>query len=442
MQLTGKSSIHSALTAFTVALLGSGSAHAAEGKRFESSLLLYSEVDRVQAAEGVFNLNLPLNGSRIMNTRMTFDGLTGASPNGATPSSGIQTFTGPSGNGSTYMAKPGEIPLDNTFRDNRFSVSGSLSESLGRLTTLVIGANVSTEHDYTSLGANLGITRDFNRRNTTLSASAAFSHDLINPVGGAPVPFGVMTQGGEDDENDVEDERDFEFEDEEEGSDGGGDRSKNVYDAVFGVTQVLDRKTILRVNYSFNHSTGYLNDPYKILSIVQGPEGAAPGEPVNYIYESRPDTREKHALYAEIRRFIGGHTIDLSYRYFWDSWGVESQTIDLHYRFPLKGGHALQPHLRWYKQTGADFYRTFLTENSPMPAYGSADYRLAPFHAITAGLQYFLPIGRNMNFNIGGEYYWQAGDISPPESYGILSRVDLFPKMDAIMIRAGIGYDF
>ena len=440
MQLTGKASIRGALTAITTALLGTVAVQAADGDKLESSLLIYSETDRVQAAEAIVNYSRALAGGRMLTGRFTIDGLTGASPSGATPSSGIQSFTRPSGNG-LYNAAPGEIPLDDTFKDTRFSFDGSFTQPLDRMTSLVFGAHVSSEHDYTSLGGNIGFSRDFNKRNTTLSLSTAFSHDIVSPEGGAPDPLGLMalSSGGDDDEGEDE----FEFEEDDDGLEGGGSsENKNVFDVVFGLTQVLDRKTVFRVNYSFNHTSGYLNDPYKILSVVQGPTDPFPGEPVDYRYESRPDNRTKHAVFAQTRRFVGGHTVDLSYRYFWDNWGITSHTVDLFWRIPISGQHALRPHVRYYKQTEADFYRTYLVDGAPVPVNASADYRLAPFHALTLGMQYLFPVARGGHFSIGAEYYSQVGDLSPPQSMGPLSRYDLYPDMDALMVRVGYSYDF
>jgi hypothetical protein len=61
---------------------------------------------------------------------------------------------------------------------------------------------------------------------------------------------------------------------------------------------------------------------------------------------------------------------------------------------------------------------------------------------VTVGLQYLFPLAARSNFSVGAEYYYQSGDISPPESFGPLSRYELFPDMKAIMIRAGFSYDF
>ncbi|HPC11515.1 MAG TPA: DUF3570 domain-containing protein [candidate division Zixibacteria bacterium] len=447
MQLTNRPPLRGALSALTAALLGTGAA-ASEGRnRVESSILLYSEVDRVQAAEAIIGLGRALKGDRMLSARLTLDGLTGASPNGATPSARVQTFTRPSGEGG-YSVKPGEIPLDDTFKDTRYSFDGSLAQPLDRLTTIVLGAHYSGEHDYTSLGASVGLSRDLNRKNTTLSASAAYSRDRVRPEGGPPDPLSSMSARADDDDDDDAGERELAAQDDDGDDDDDEDREsdagegKNVYDVVFGLTQVLNRQTVLRLNYSYNHSSGYLNDPYKIVSVVQGPGGPDAGEPVDYLYEARPDGRAKQAVFAQLRRYLSGHTIDLSYRYFWDDWGVTSQTVELFYRLPVKAGHALQPHVRWYRQTEADFYRVFLVEAAPAPAHASADYRLAPFHAVTAGLQYLFPVGQGVQVSLGGEYYHQAGDISPPRSMGVLSTYELFPDMDAVMVRAGFDYEF
>ena len=41
-----------------------------------------------------------------------------------------------------------------------------------------------------------------------------------------------------------------------------------VYDALIGVTQVLSRRSLLEVAYSYSQVDGYQNDPYKTLSVV------------------------------------------------------------------------------------------------------------------------------------------------------------------------------
>jgi hypothetical protein len=407
----------------TAALLGAGAASADIGGKVESSLLLYSETDRVKAAEALTGVKFKLKGDRLLSVKLTYDALSGASPNGAAPADRIQTFTRPSGGGQ-YTTPANETPLDDTFHDTRFGIDASIAQPLDRLTTLTVGGHVSAEYDYQSYGIHAGISRDFNKRNTTLDVSGAFSSDKITPEGGIPEPFAEMPTS-------VRSLPRI-----------GGSDSKTTIDAVVGVTQVIDRKTLAQVNYSFSSMTGYLTDPFKILSVVEAPESENAGNPISYIYENRPDSRTKHALFGRVRRYLAGNQLDAAFRYYWDDWSVRSYTIDLFYRQSLWGTHAIQPHFRWYRQSAADIYRSFLIDGAPTPSYASADYRLAKFDAYTVGLQYFFPVMDRANFSIAGEYYSQLGDRSPPEAFGSLKSVDLFPDLDVIMIRLGLSYDF
>ena len=431
MQLDGQRSIRATLTAITATLLGSSASAASGPGKLDTSLLIYSETDRVKTAEGVLDFTRTLSDQRSIGLRLTLDALTGASPNGATPSSHVQTFTAPSG-GQSYVAPAGVLPLDDTFSDKRLALDGSLVESLDRITFLNVGGHLSLEHDYTSFGLNGGITRDFNRRNTTLGISLSYNHDIVSPIGGAPAPFASMpppsVEGGGDGEN------------EGEGTGAGAGEGKDVVDVVFGITQVLDRNTLLRANYSLDRSSGYLNDPYKILSVVQDPNAAEPGEPVGYVYEKRPDARNEQSVFGELRRYIAGSTLDLSYRYFWDDWGIVSQAADVFLRLPVGHGHSLEPHFRWYHQSESDIHEYYLVDGQPLPKYASADSRLAEFDAYTYGLQYSLPLDLDSGLRFSAEYYTQKGARGPPDAIGILQQYDLFPPLDVIMVRLGYSH--
>lgn len=435
MQLDSQKSIRTAVTAITATLLGSSVARAETNTNLDSSLLIYQEKGRVTASEAVFDVMRKFSERRTAGLRLTLDALTGASPNGATPSTRAQTFTGPSG-GASYTAPAGEVPLDDTFKDMRFALDGRLNESLDRITFFNAGGHLSYEHDYTSVGLNTSLTRDFNKRNTTLGVSAAYNFDMVRPIGGAPVPFASMpppTQNGGG--------GDGEGEDEGEGGGAGPGEPKHVVDAGVGITQVIDRQTLVRMDYSVHRTSGYLNDPYKILSVVEDRNAAAPGEPADYVYEKRPDTRFKQTVYAQLRRYIAGSAVDVSYRYFSDDWGIKSHTGDFFLWVPLKEGHAIEPHFRWYRQSEADFHHYYLVQGQTFPNYASADSRLAEFDAYTYGLQYTFPLNSGF-LNVTGEYYTQRGKRGPPNPIGILNNFDLFPPMEVFMVRVGYNHAF
>lgn len=113
---------------------------------------------------------------RILTLGLTVDSLTGATPIGAMPFHGPQTFTTPSGL-QTRTTPANEIPLDDTFLDTRYAFNASWQQPLGRPNTLGVGFSFSGEYDYTHLGANVKLSHDFNNRNSTVSLALAVASD-------------------------------------------------------------------------------------------------------------------------------------------------------------------------------------------------------------------------------------------------------------------------
>lgn len=400
-------SIRGTLAFATCSLLaGASPANAGEKWEVDSAVLVYSEGnDRVSLVEPVVSLRKALGDDEYIGMRIVIDTLTGSSPNGAIPTDRVQTFTTPSGN-STYTVRPGETPLDPTFRDTRVALNGVWEKPLSERLKGVFTANASTEYDYQSMGVTATLARDFNNRNTTVSAGASFSFDIIDPVGGTPAGLTSMptfpavkkTQGSSED--------------------------KTVTEILVGVTQVLNRRTLMQINYTHGLDDGYLTDPYKLLSIVDD-TGSVSG----YRFEKRPDERTRQAVFWRALHQFSEDVLDTSYRYYWDDWGVSSHTLDTRYRYELGGGHYLQPHLRLYQQGGADFYHYALAEGS-LPAYASADYRLGDMTTTTFGLKYGRAVSKDKEYSMRVEYMNQSDDNGR------------FEDIDAIIVQASYFFLF
>ena len=419
MQLGSPGRLASSLFAATAALLGapSGPSIAQETDRwkFDTSLLYYGESGRVQDYSANLMAQRAL-GRGLFSFRLTADVLTGASASGAVPALFPQTFTTPSGNG-TYHIDGGATPLDPSFLDTRIAASAGWLRSLGKRGELDVGLSASNEYDYLHTGANARYSLGFNQKNTTLGFGLAFAADSVDPVGGAPVPFAPMLPPGET------------------GNKVGSD-SKTVLDALIGITQVLGKQTVGELNYSYSRSSGYLTDPYKVLSVVD----PVTGDPGAYLFESRPDQRTKQSVYAQVKHHFGRPIADLSYRYMTDDWGVASHTVEMHWRQPLGTGWYVQPHLRWYTQTAADFYQTYLLAGSPLPDHATADYRLGALDATTLGLKVGKVQQDGREYSLRVEYYKQSGRAPPGASVGSLAGLDLFPTVDAAIAQFQVRF--
>jgi hypothetical protein len=434
---SGPRSIGPALAAATCALLGSRSAAAEEPRdedrwSIDTALLYYGEDDdRVQDVSLNALARRDFGDERFLDLNLTIDTLTGASPSGATSLETPQTFTSPSGR-AIYTTPGNAVPLDDTFLDTRYAASASWSQPLARLYRASAGVGFSSEYDYMHLGVNGSIARDFDNRNTTLSAAIAWSQDEIDPVGGIPRPLSAMLDIGDL-------------------SNRTGSDSKSVVDVVLGVTQVISRTTVLRVNYSFSDSSGYLNDPYKFLSLVDPVTGQtlsrvpAPGQTGPggvYLFESRPDSRTKHGLYVQAKKWLDGKTLDLSYRFMTDDWGIDSHTLEGRLRWPVSGSSYLEPHLRYYTQTAADFYRLSIPDDGALPAFATADYRMGEFDAITLGLKFghVLPSGNEWGVRL--EYYQHANDLASSQLIGDQRNREQVLDLNAVIAQFSYRFSF
>jgi len=436
--------IGAALAAATCSLLGvapsvSAAAEAESKWDIDSAFLYYGESDgRVKDFSVSSHATRDFGDQRKLGLDLSVDSLTGASPNGAIASDGAQTFTSPSGR-ETYTTPAGEIPLDDTFLDTRFALAGNWSQPLARLYTVNAGLGFSSEYDYQHIGTNFGLTRDFNQRNTTLSAALAYAQDTIKPVGGLPLPLAQMPDAVDDDDDD----------DMSPANRGDASDTKNVLDVLLGFTQVLGRHTILRVNFSYSDASGYLTDPYKILSVVDPVTGEligrtpAPGEsgPTGvYRFESRPDSRRKEGVYAEMRHDFSGKVLQVGYRYSTDDWEVDSHTLESRLRLPFGGSNYLEPHVRYYQQTAASFYRYSLANTAPLPEFASADARLADMSAATVGLKFGHVTAGGNEWNARLEFYRQMAEAPNEFLIGSQPGNTQMPDFDAVILQ--FGYRF
>ncbi|WP_396589138.1 DUF3570 domain-containing protein [Bermanella sp. R86510] len=388
--------INTALKTATSCLLGAaGLANASgiAGWDADVAVLVYSEQDRVSALEPAIAIKKQFNDESELGFKLVLDSLTGASHNGAAESDQVQTFSRPSGNGS-YTTAENEVPLDDTFRDTRVNFSANYLQPINRMNRMIWSANVSNEYDFFSLGASATWLKDINQRNTTLSLGVSHESNQINPVGGVPVALSEMRS------NTLTQLRD------------GDSESRSMSEIMFGVTQVVDRYTLLQVNLGLSQSDGYHSDPYKIVSVLDnnGDLIATNGLNGRYIYENRPDSRSKQTLFSRVKRDISGDVLDASYRFMTDDWGINSHTLDLRYRFNMASANYWEPHIRYYQQAEADFYRESLSVDEVIPTDVSADYRLADMTANTIGIKYgFITPGGHQS-SIRAELYQQSGD--------------------------------
>lgn len=364
-------------------LAATGSSAAESPWQVDTSYLSYRESDqRVSVSKTV--VTLAREGDKgSMTLSAVHDTLSGASPTGALRSnSPSSTVTGVSGGNTGNL-------LDystSEFSDTRRQLGLAVEQELRQGYRLSYGGVVSDESDYESLGFNLSLARESSNRLTTLTAGLGWIDDSIyrSDTGGTPEPLGNVQQP-----------RPF------------SEGSRQTLDTLIGISRVLNRLTVLQLNLSVTTSNGYHSDPYKIISAADGDERI-----VANFHDSRPESRLRGSLYGKLVHRIRDtqHSLHLSYRLYRDDWGISSHTADMRYRRQFNKRQYLEPHLRLYRQSAADFYRRSLSvdagSNPVLPDQGlaSADYRLDSLDSATVGLKYGLKLSADSELRLRAEY--------------------------------------
>jgi hypothetical protein len=408
--------------------------------QIDTGFQFYKENEkRVTSSAPVVSLRKDYGDERILNVGLVYDSMSGGSPNGAVPQKKLQTFATASGvrlnnaNGTPityttptgkvvaqlaqltlYQILPGQQPIDPNFHEQRIALDSGWSQRFGAASHLNIGAEFSHELDYLSLGANAGLSHDFNQRHTTLGFGLNVETVSINTPGGAPVP-----------------DSDYRLTDKE------AKKSKTVKGGMLNLTQVMTSHWVSELNLVYDKEHGYLTNPYKIMTVVD-----ATGTESDYRFENSPRSRARKSIFWDNKVAIGAAVLDVSFRHGSDDWSVRGNTADARLRFNIYGEDIyLEPHLRWYHQTAASFYHLYLDAAAPLPTYISSDERLAEFTAKTFGVKlgFLLQDRAELTFRL--EAYSQDPSQRSSPLAG-LSGFDLNPSFRAITFQIGWRHGF
>lgn len=302
----------------------------------------------------------------------------------------IDAIAGATPNGQPAPAGSDQVPLSR-LTEKRKAWNAALARQFQRINVAVGVAN-SRESDYVSNGWSVNTLTDFNQKNTTLLAGLAGTEDDIR----------VFYQTAR--------------------------ARKRTNDVIFGVTQLLDPRTTVTLNFTFGRQRGYLSDPYKL---VQKNTEIIPGVSLPLTFaENRPAERDKWiGLAAYNRAFPGLHgAVDLSYRLYHDSYDSTSHTIEAGWFQSLGEKLIVRPGLRYYTQDAAEFYYYNLDGTSVVPVSGpprtngpfySSDYRLSAMQTLTYGVKLVWTPVDALQFDAAYERYDMRGTdgVTPQSAY-------------------------
>ncbi len=222
--------------------------------------------------------------------------------------------------------------------------------------TIAATTSVSNENDYRSLSFGVDGERHYRNNQITVAAGLSHARDKITPTDAAL--FGRITEA-----------------------------RKRSSSGFVSFSFILDPVTLLQTGVSVTQLSGFLSDPYKLRDI-------------------RPDYRTQLAWSNAYRRFFvsANASMHADYRYYRDSFGIDSHTLDLAWHQNLGRNFRIVPSFRYYSQDSADFFRVVDDFSLPLSTFQSSDYRLADFGAISGGLR-LVAYNRDWQLTVAGERY-------------------------------------
>ncbi len=321
------------------------------------------------------------------------DSIAGATPTGALP-----------------LVAGGPTPTGE-MTDFRKSVNLDFAHQF-KTVNVDLGYGVSRESDYTSHAWSVNTLTDMNQKNTRILLGYAGLDDTIHEP-----KLGWVA-----------------------------DRNKKGADFIAGFTQLADPDDSLTLNVSLGRASGYLDDPYKIVSTTM--LNIDPG--VYYtVPENRPRERNKFSIYLGTNSNFSGSSgaLETSYRFYHDSFGINSHTGTLRWLQNLGDNVVLEPSMRYTIQSAASFYHYNLDAAGIVTSYDAAtgetgtgqapyyssDYRLSRMHTLDFGAKLSWNMGAKLSMDIAIDRYTTHGldKVTPQDAYS-----------QARIITAGFKYSF
>jgi hypothetical protein len=275
--------------------------------------------------------------------RYLVDMITAASIKSQNPAPQVDVVTSASG-------KAGNGPP--TFDEVRHEFNVGFAHSLGSGIFTFDGL-YSTESDYTSSTLIGNYTQFFAENNTSLQLGVVRSWDKVFPK-----------------------TKDWK-------------KDKNVITLNLNFSQNISKSLVLQLLSTYTNNNGLLSDNYQLVPIsIEGKDSLF--DPIH------PDLRIRRAAAISLKyRLTEKSSLQLGYRYYWDSWDVNANTYSADYQRYLSKHVILGVGLRSNFQTSAFFFKPVYTAPEE---YMKTDIKIDSGHSNELQLNLILTGGDRQSY--------------------------------------------
>ncbi len=359
---------------------------------------------------GTIVVSMPLNDDDVLTIDAGFSAYTSASSSNGNPFD----ISGASGNGDDDdddddRRAAGDVigsPWVASSGASRSDVWGSLNadyshSSDDRNTIWNADVSFATEYDYSSIGFGGGLTMLFNEKNTTVGISAKVYLDTWRPI------YPTELKAFEDENGNLNQGffNGITILDQNGNSSSAWnptnyksivDKGRNSYSVSLSFSQILNKNAQFSVFLDIVKQQGWLANPLQRVyfgNVDNYYIGNASSIP-NYTsstntdvfqladdIERLPSSRLKIPIGVRLNYYLN-EVISLRtyYRYYFDNWGLKSNTVSLEVPIKISDKFTLYPSFRYYSQTQADYFAPY-EQNLSTSEFYTSDFDLSKFNA-------------------------------------------------------------
>jgi len=353
------------LSAVTISILYTITATASSDDYVRINYMNYTESGNgVQVQAPAVEVNKNFGVDYTLNASIVSDTVSGATKIYADTTSGASAFAS-----RDVISNINNLnKTDVKFEERRTAINANLIQRLKNRDEIKYGVNFSYESDYQAIGLNTGFMHwlDKNKnRSLNIGLSYAFNtilnrHDSVSGASKAETSSDIGTE--------------------------------------IGITQLIDKNSLISASVFYDIESGYLNNPY--YTIVRNSN--------TLTNEERPDKRVAIGFnIGYTKAFSKSFTSKLKYKYYSDDWDIKSHTIDINNYYELNSKFILGFGYRYYTQSQASFYnesKTYFTNEQ----YASSDERLSTFTSSTLKTSLDYKYNKKISYNISFNKYTQS----------------------------------
>ncbi|MBL4823345.1 MAG: DUF3570 domain-containing protein [Colwellia sp.] len=376
--------------------------------------------DRIDVNDGKFSIEHDFGPDHTVNVEFDWDSISGASPTwdsatGASAEAGSDAYTGASPcvpeEGENYydycrntrlvngVVGDGNTDIDNfsykkiVLKDHRNSLAFLYTYRTPTMRNeLSLGASYSKEEDFINTGVSAEYLMYTDRsKNRAITVGAAYMKNEVYDYLGDKDDHGEYTLGAR--------WNDF-----------------DLINGQIGISQVFDANTVAKFNIFYMYESGHLSNPYfnvvRRINVIDAESDEYSTDDLYFKYylarESRPEQRRAGGISMQaVKSFNERNTWHTSYRFYQDSWGIQSHTFESKSYHHLSEKFRFSPALRYYNQSKASFFKAhdaaegnnIFAENG----YASADHRLGKYYSWTGqfGFEYLQTTKMTWNIVFG-----------------------------------------